>query len=63
MIGSRASAEPGQSVRALLVGDEALVAMFAEEVLSGLGFRALDHPRAPARRRATTGRGSRLISR
>ena len=32
------TAEPGQSVRALLVEDEALVAMFAEEVLSSLGF-------------------------
>lgn len=30
--------ELGHSVRALLVEDEALVAMFAEEVLSGLGF-------------------------
>ncbi len=32
------AAELGQSVRALLVEDEALVAMFAEEVLSSLGF-------------------------
>ena len=36
MIGSRA--QLGHSVRALLVEDEALVAMFAEDVLSGLGF-------------------------
>jgi CheY-like chemotaxis protein len=32
------AAELGHSVRVLLVEDEALVAMFAEEVLSSLGF-------------------------
>jgi CheY-like chemotaxis protein len=44
------AAQLGQSVRALLVEDETLVAMFAEEVLSSLGFElSVAHNGAEAR--------------